>query len=539
MSRRPPSAPPVLPGFEHIRLLGSGGFADVFLFQQRLPRRQVAVKVLTDRLGTETVEGFTAEANLMAQLATHPSIVSVYQADVAGDGRPYLVMEYCSRPNLQVRHRRERFSEAETLRIGIQIAGAVETAHRAGILHRDIKPANILVTEYGRPALTDFGISATTTDTMAGMSVPWSPPESFRVPAQGDASSDVYSLAATLYTLLTGRSPFEIAGASNTEIDLIARIQAMPVPALGRAEVSASLEAVLGRALAKTPRDRYASAAEFARALQRVQIELGMQATPIDVIEDELSPRDDDDADEPTRFRGITNIDAQSGPGSTVPVASVPVAPSVGFTAAPGTAPTAAPGADATIRRAPSIPDVAAPPAPPAAPAAIASPPAAPPVGDTVRRAVEHDAGADAAPAAPQGRGRRRVIAWVVAAAVVVVVAVVGLSLVLAPRGATPESSAPAAPVDPVDDAGTPSSVEGLTGAVTGDTVVFTWTNPDPQPGDVFQWRPDVAGESAEWAETAEPTASIALGGAAGACIEVVVVRENGRADDGVRGCAP
>ena len=177
MARRPPSAPPVIPGYEHVKLVGSGGFADVFLYQQQHPRRQVAIKVLlAEYVGKSTAEAFTAEANLMAQLASHPSIVSIYGADVASDGRPYLVMEYLSKPNLQARHRRERFSEIDTLRIGIQIAGAVETAHREGILHRDIKPANILVTNYDRPALTDFGISATTTDQMAGLSVPWSPP---------------------------------------------------------------------------------------------------------------------------------------------------------------------------------------------------------------------------------------------------------------------------------------------------------------------------------------------------------------------------
>jgi serine/threonine protein kinase len=313
MAARPPSTPPALPGFDHVKLLGRGGFADVFLYQQLHPRRQVAVKVLLkDRLGTTTAEGFAEEANLMAQLATHPSIVSVYQAGVSDDGRPYLVMEYCSRPNLQVRHRRERFSEAEALRVGVQIAGAVETAHRAGILHRDIKPANILVTDYGRPALTDFGISATTSDALTGMSIPWSPPESLAVPPQGFPSSDVYSLAATLFTLLTNRTPFEIPGASNTELDVMARIQSMPLPSTGRPDVSGALQAVLARAMDKDPARRYASAAEFARALQRVQIELGMQATQLDVLEEELLEDETDEGEERTRFRGVTSIDAQS-----------------------------------------------------------------------------------------------------------------------------------------------------------------------------------------------------------------------------------
>ncbi|WP_374945780.1 serine/threonine-protein kinase, partial [Agreia sp.] len=161
-ARRPPSAPPEIAGFTHEQLLGSGGFADVFLYEQRMPRRRVAIKVLLSEALTEGArENFDAEANLMAQLSTHPSIVTIYQADIAPDGRPYLVMEYCSRPNLAARYRREKISVAEALRIGIQVAGAVETAHRAGILHRDIKPANILTTEYNRPALTDFGISVT------------------------------------------------------------------------------------------------------------------------------------------------------------------------------------------------------------------------------------------------------------------------------------------------------------------------------------------------------------------------------------------
>ena len=163
-AKRPPAPPPELPGFTYLELLGSGGFADVYLYEQQLPRRKVAVKVLLpDRMAGGSVEQFTAEANTMAMLSTHPAIVTIYQAGLAEDQRPYLVMENCPRPNLQVRYRAAAFSVAEALRVGIQVAAAVETAHRAGILHRDIKPANILVTEYNRPALTDFGI-ATTTD---------------------------------------------------------------------------------------------------------------------------------------------------------------------------------------------------------------------------------------------------------------------------------------------------------------------------------------------------------------------------------------
>ncbi|HMO10097.1 MAG TPA: protein kinase, partial [Actinotalea sp.] len=119
-----------------------GGVAHVFLYRQLMPRRPVAVKVLlAASLDDAARTRFRTEADIMASLSHHPSIVTVYQADVATDGRPYLIMEYCSRPGLAQRYRAERMSVAEVLRIGIRLASAVETGHPAGILHRDIKPA--------------------------------------------------------------------------------------------------------------------------------------------------------------------------------------------------------------------------------------------------------------------------------------------------------------------------------------------------------------------------------------------------------------
>src|SRR5699024_9978034 len=157
MSSRPPSRPPRLPGYEYEQLLGSGGFADVFLYRQFRPQRRVAIKVLLSNVRDDSVRRlFDAEANVMAQMSTHPSIVTIHQAEVSDDHRPYLVMEYCPRPNYGMRFRKERITVAEALRVGVQIAGAVETAHHPGILHRGIQPANILDTEHSRPALHEF-----------------------------------------------------------------------------------------------------------------------------------------------------------------------------------------------------------------------------------------------------------------------------------------------------------------------------------------------------------------------------------------------
>ncbi|MGO2049678.1 MAG: serine/threonine-protein kinase, partial [Microbacterium sp.] len=298
---RPPSPPPDLPGFTYVSVLGTGGFADVFLYEQQMPKRRVAVKVLlADRISSGAAQEFADEANVMAMLSTHPAIVTIYQSGVAGDGRPYIVMENCPRPNLQTRARKEPLSVAEALRVGIQVAGAVETAHRAGVLHRDIKPANILVTEYNRPALTDFGIASRTgaVTEASGMSIPWSPPEFFADPPLGGARSDVFALGATLYTLLAGRSPFERPGERNTSADLIERIERTPLPPLVRGDSPASLQQVLERAMAKSPDVRYPSAVAFARALQKVQIELAHSVTPIDIVDDHPLPEDSEDDDD-------------------------------------------------------------------------------------------------------------------------------------------------------------------------------------------------------------------------------------------------
>lgn len=365
--RRVPSPPPSLAGFTYVEPLGSGGFADVFLYEQQMPKRRVAVKVLLiDRLGSSAASQFTAEANVMAMLSTHPAIVTIYQAGVADDGRPYLVMEYCPRPNLQVRYRSEPFSVAESLRVGVQVAAAVETAHRAGVLHRDIKPANILVTEYNRPALTDFGIASTSTsvDDATGMSIPWSPPESFTDVPQSGPRSDVYALGATIYTLLAGRSPFELPGERNSSVEIMERIERMPLPPLARLDAPQSLIGVLARAMSKSPGERYPSAVAFARALQKVQIELSHSVTPIDIIEDHLVEEVPDDEDDGlTRVRGVVRIDPDAGttrPSATtqqvLPPSWAAAAPAATSPASIASADEWAPGQSAAFEWAPSPP---------------------------------------------------------------------------------------------------------------------------------------------------------------------------------------
>lgn len=541
---RPPSRPPELPGFTYLQSLGTGGFADVFLYEQQMPKRKVAVKVLlAERISSGAAQEFTDEANVMAMLSTHPAIVTIYHAGVAGDGRPYLAMEYCPRPNLQARARKEPFAVAEALRVGIQVAGAVETAHRAGVLHRDIKPANILVTEYNRPALTDFGIASTTgaVTEATGMSIPWSPPEFFADPPQSGPRSDVFALGATLYTLLAGRSPFERPGERNSGADLIERIERAPLQPLTRPDSPVSLQRVIERAMAKNPDARFPSAVAFARALQKVQIELTHSVTPIDIVDDHPVAEDlEDEADGLTRVRNVINIEPDAG--ATRPSAATRPFGTPETAAAPD--PSVVPGGPAqpsavedTVMRAPGS-AAASVPAPvdedrtllrgprtvsPAAPAAPVAP---------------VDSAVVAPPQAAEKR-KSRVGMWVgigVVAAVLIGGTIVGASLLSGVDDPDPVATQDAVdPKDPVSDA--VPKVEEVLGSREGTAITFNWSNPAPEEGDIFLWNTvDLAGSSET--ETTEKTTVTFQGAASGqVCIDVLLRRGDGRASEPVRGC--
>src|SRR5690606_35204066 len=110
------------------------------------------------------------------------------------------------------RYRLERIPVGEVLTVGVRMASALESAHRAGLIHRDVKPSNILITSFGAPVLADFGISSSLArgrDEVLAMSVPWSAPEVIAETTSGDVASEVWALGATVYSLLAGHSPFE------------------------------------------------------------------------------------------------------------------------------------------------------------------------------------------------------------------------------------------------------------------------------------------------------------------------------------------
>ncbi|MGN6609244.1 MAG: serine/threonine-protein kinase, partial [Jatrophihabitans sp.] len=343
------AAPPEIPGHEFVSHLGEGGYSDVYLYERRSPRMRVAVKVLKDvRLSSSELAQFEAEAETMAELADHPYIVQVFSADTTADGRPFLIMKYYPQPNLGVRAAAERFTVAETLRTGVKLASAVETAHRAGILHRDIKPANVLVSQYGEPGLTDFGIAGRAAEADdaddIGVSIPWSPPEVLTGQSNGTKQSDVYSLGATLWHLLVGRSPFEVPGGDNSAHALMQRVIRTAPPTTGRADVPAALDRLLQQAMAKNAAVRPRTALEFAQALQGIEQELRLERTSI-VVEglgtSPAAPASRPDTSDRTRTRAATSA-GQAAPGRPSDASSrfAPAAP-------PPTTPATPPASDA------------------------------------------------------------------------------------------------------------------------------------------------------------------------------------------------
>ncbi len=284
-----PNAPHI-PGYQYVRPLGRGGFARVYLYEQDMPRRQVAVKVLSKSFG-EMRRAFETEADMMAKLSSHPSIVAIYGASLSADGLPYLVMEFCP-GSLGARAKNSPLPLAEVLDVGVRLAGALETAHRSGVLHRDIKPSNVLQTVTGKPALTDFGIADlvdrdTSEQREMALSIPWSAPEVVNKIETGTVASEIWSLGATLYTLASGRSPFatRVVGKKDTQKALVKEITKAEYLAIEGAVGYEPFDAVLARSMAKNPADRFSSMAEFGRELQQLQRYYRNDVTPLEIIE--------------------------------------------------------------------------------------------------------------------------------------------------------------------------------------------------------------------------------------------------------------
>jgi serine/threonine-protein kinase len=274
--------------YELEELVGTGGMSSVYRAHDRLLERNVALKVLHEQFTGkgDHVERFRREARAVAQLS-HPNIVTVIDRGEQ-DSRQFIVFEYIPGENLkELVERTGPLPEREAIRLALQVARALAFAHAQGLVHRDVKPQNVLLTEEGRPKVTDFGIARsldvgrglTQTGTVMGTS-DYIAPEQARG-AHADELSDVYSLGAVLYELLAGEVPFP----GDNFVAVAMRHINDPPPSVRqrRPDVSARLDAAVRRAMAKNPGDRFRSMEELAAELQGCLAELdGSGVSPSD-----------------------------------------------------------------------------------------------------------------------------------------------------------------------------------------------------------------------------------------------------------------
>jgi len=255
-----------------LREIGTGGMGSVYAGLQHCPSRQVAIKVIKDGVFADAGlrQRFVSEREI-AGAFEHPNIIRVYDAGEDADGQLYYVMELASRGTLRDFLRSETMPIRDAVRLVVEVTLAVDYAHQRGVLHRDLKPDNILIGEDKRARVTDFGVAhvlaaASGNDTECERTLVGSYP--YMAPEQAGArelspAADVYSLGAILYELVHGAPPY----AASSRAELLHALEQGPPAALRGLDYD--LEAVIMRALAHNPSERYASAAELAEDLRR------------------------------------------------------------------------------------------------------------------------------------------------------------------------------------------------------------------------------------------------------------------------------
>lgn len=269
------SAPPQMPGLTDWRPLARGGFATVYEARQESLNRLVAVKVDQRRLDTDSERRrFLREAGAAGRMSGHPGIVTVHDAGILSDDRPFLVMELCPGGSLTKWLKPEsRPTQRRVRDVGARIADALAAAHARGVLHRDVKPANILIDAYDNAGLADFGLAAMPepgeelAETLEGFTPAYAPPEVFRQETPTERG-DVYALAATLYALLAGRPP---RGTDGNKPSIGTALEQLKDPIEPIDGVDPGLMGVLLAALADDPADR-PTAAELRDQLAALQL---------------------------------------------------------------------------------------------------------------------------------------------------------------------------------------------------------------------------------------------------------------------------
>lgn len=262
----------MIDGYADFEEIGRGGFSHVYRATQVAFGRVVAVKVI-DGIdpSAEQRSLFARECRAVGSLHWHPNIITVFDAGTTLRDQSFIAMEYAPAGSLAARVAREgSLSETVVRNIGTKIASALQAAHDAGILHRDVKPANILINEIGEPVLADFGIASVSEGTQTNTgnisaTLAHAAPEVLNG-ERATASSDVYALGSTLFTLFAGKGPYS-SGSDDSVVGLITRALTAPIPDLTAFGASAEFASAVARAMSRDPKERFSSARDFAAAL--------------------------------------------------------------------------------------------------------------------------------------------------------------------------------------------------------------------------------------------------------------------------------
>ncbi len=278
------SAPTTFPGYANIVEIATGTFATVYRGVELGTKRAVALKVIrVADTSPRMVEVFNKELGALALLSNHPNVTTLYGSFFTPEGRPVLVLELCRESLAQRVRQQGPLSPAEVIKVGVKIAGALETAHRSGFLHRDMKPQNILVSQFGEPVLADFGVAALqaaaqSTEGVFGFTTLHAPPEALEGQPLHPAA-DIYGLASSMYQLLLGHGPFA-AYEGEAPASVILRILRDPAPRPPLASAPIALADLMENALAKDPDKRPQSAGAFAESLRAIEALAGWPPTP-------------------------------------------------------------------------------------------------------------------------------------------------------------------------------------------------------------------------------------------------------------------
>lgn len=273
-----------LPGYQVLRLLGKGAMAKVYLAKQTSLNREVAIKVLPKNRSNDAdfVDRFYKEGRAAARLS-HPNIVQAIDVGSNAENIHYFVMEYVEGATLYDMMQPppagtgKKFSEAEALDIGIQMADALAHSHLKGLIHRDVKPKNILLTPQNVAKLTDLGLAREVDDKQAAESEAgkaygtpyYISPEQIRGEIDIDARADIYSLGATIYHLLTGRPPFE-GDTPSAVMHRHLKDELIPPDHINRT-LGAGISEIIELAMAKDKNERYGSMEDMAEDLRAVR----------------------------------------------------------------------------------------------------------------------------------------------------------------------------------------------------------------------------------------------------------------------------